>query len=146
MSNMNSNESNGKSVSTINNIIEKSVNTTNELGITDKHPTEKKVNQVSNKLNLPLRKVAHASEYLIFSLLIINALKQSNIKHEYIITIIICFIYACTDEYHQTFIQGRTGQFTDSLIDTLGALIGIILVLIKCKLKKNNQKNIKKNT
>lgn len=137
MSNMNNNESNGKSTTTINTIIEKTVDTTNELGITDKHPTQKKVKQVTNKLNLPLRKVAHASEYLVFALLIINALKQSNIKKTYIITIIICFLYACTDEYHQTFIDGRTGQFVDVLIDTSGSIIGCLLVILKNKIFKN---------
>ena len=86
---------------------------------------------------MPLRKVAHASEYLVFALLIINALKQSNIKKTYIITIIICFLYACTDEYHQTFIDGRTGQFVDVLIDTSGSIIGCLLVILKNKIFKN---------
>ena len=134
MSNMDTNESNNKSMSTINGIIEKSVDTTNELGITDKHPSKDKMNQVVNKLNYPFRKIAHASEYLIFSILLIIALKNSGISKVYLISLFICFIYACSDEFHQTFIPGRTGQFIDALIDTFGALIGIILFTIKNKL------------
>ena len=52
----------------------------------------------------------------------------------------ICFIYSLTDEYHQLFINGRTGQFSDCLIDTLGAIIGmIILYIIKTKKLNHNK-------
>ena len=122
MSSMDTNESNGKSKTIINDVVEKSVETINGLGITDKHPSENKMNQVIEKLNYPLRKAAHASEYFIFTILILIALKNSGVKgnKRFIIALVICFIYACTDEYHQTFVNGRTGQFSDTLIDTFG--------------------------
>ena len=147
MSNMDADESNGKSKKTINEIIEKSVETTNNMGITDKHPSNNKMKIVINKLNKPLRKVAHASEYLILTILLIIALSNSGIKgkKEFIIALLICFLYACTDEYHQTFVDGRTGQFTDTLIDTLGGFIGIILVIIKNKVKSHINVENKKN-
>ena len=75
MSSMDTNESNGKSKTIINDVVEKSVETTNGLGITDKHPSENKMDQVIEKLNYPLRKAAHASEYFIFTILILIALK-----------------------------------------------------------------------
>lgn len=40
MSSMDTNESNSKSKTVINDIVEKSVETTNELGITNKQPSE----------------------------------------------------------------------------------------------------------
>ena len=46
MSNMDTNESNSKSKDTISKIIEKGVNTTNGLGITDKHPSNNKMRLV----------------------------------------------------------------------------------------------------
>lgn len=49
MSNMDTNESNGKSKTIINDVVEKSVETTNGLGITDKHPSENKMNKVIEK-------------------------------------------------------------------------------------------------
>ena len=70
MSSMDSIESNGKSKSTINKAIETTMETTNDLGITDKHPSENKMKQVIEKLNEPLRKVAHASEFCILAILI----------------------------------------------------------------------------
>ena len=50
---------------------------------------------------MPIRKLAHFTEYLI-----------------------LCILYAFTDEYHQTFINGRTGQILDVLIDSSGSLLG----------------------
>lgn len=141
MSSMDTNESNGKSKTIINDVVEKSVETTNGLGITDKHPTENKMNQVIEKLNYPLRKAAHASEYFIFTILILIALKNSGVKGRkvFIIALTICFIYACTDEYHQTFVNGRTGQFTDTLIDTIGGIIGCSIIVLKNKFVKKRK-------
>lgn len=135
MSTMDTNESNGKSKGTINQIIEKGVSTTNGLGITDKHPSESKINNIIEKLNQPLRKVAHASEFMVLTILIIFLLTSCGVKGKkvYFISLLICFLYACTDEYHQTFVNGRTGQFTDVLIDTAGGVIGCTIIFIKNK-------------
>ena len=43
------------------------------------------------------------------------------------------FLYACSDEFHQFFIAGRSAQFTDVMIDTCGALIGQTLSHISIK-------------
>ena len=37
---------------------------------------------------------------------------------------------ACTDEFHQLFIEGRAGRIQDVCIDTAGATFGILLTLI----------------
>ena len=144
MSSMDTNESNSKSKTVINDIVEKSVETTNELGITNKQPSESNKKKVIDKLNQPLRKVAHASEYFIFTILIIIALKNSGLNGTrlFIIAIIICFIYACTDEYHQTFVNGRTGQFSDTLIDTFGGFISCLMYTFMMKINKIRKKHI----
>ena len=41
-----------------------------------------------------------------------------------------CFLYACSDELHQHFTPGRACMFTDVLIDTGGALTGMLMSLI----------------
>lgn len=103
--------------------------------------TKKEVNEekVITKLNYPVRKLAHASEYLIFTLLIILVLRNCHIKFKIsiVIALLICFVYACSDEYHQTFINGRTGQFFDVLVDTFGGFIGVLISsFIEFKKKK----------
>lgn len=86
-----------------------------------------------------VRKIAHISEYLILGLLMFNTLKQFNILNIYY-AIILCVLYSCTDEFHQLFINGRSGSFRDVLIDTIGILLGTylykILVIKKKKVNK----------
>ena len=50
-----------------------------------------------------------------------------------LITLIIVFLYACTDEIHQLFISGRSGEFRDIMVDTCGGIIGLILMGINHK-------------
>jgi VanZ family protein len=82
--------------------------------------------------NFVVRKCAHFLEYMILALLTSNALKlYFNMRKVFILTIIIVFFYACSDEIHQLFVSGREGAFRDVIIDTCG---GIVLVLLKlCK-------------
>ena len=76
-----------------------------------------------------VRKIAHITEYLILGLLMFNTLKQFNILNIYY-AIILCVLYSCTDEFHQLFINGRSGSFRDVLIDTIGILLGTYLYKI----------------
>lgn len=142
MSGMNTTESNSKSKGTLNEIVEKTVETTNGMGITDKHPSENKMKEFIDKYNYLFRKFAHASEYFVLTLLLIFALKNSGVVGNkiFIFALLICFIYSCTDEYHQTFVVGRTGQFSDCLIDTLGGFIGCTLYYLIYKLIKFKRK------
>ena len=48
---------------------------------------------------------------------------------------IIAFLYACTDEFHQLFTDGRGSHFTDVLIDSCGAFIAILIVGILVRRK-----------
>lgn len=147
LSGMNSNESNNKSKSSLNILIQETLNLTNKVGITDKHPTQTKKDRVINKINLPMRKFAHATVFIILALLIMTCLRtfKLGLKPSFIITILVSFMYALFDEYHQTFIPGRTGQFSDSLIDTLGALIGasLFVLIIHIHNKRHEKKKEK---
>jgi len=98
--------------------------------------TQQKQNLIL-KLNRILRKFAHASVYFILYILVLNLIYQ--IKKEYklaycIMSIGVCFLYACTDEFHQLFVDGRAGLFSDVLIDTLGATVSFIFVEIIYKI------------
>lgn len=85
----------------------------------------------------PLRELMHLLEYLILSLLIVNLLKQYKAKKIIIIPVMLCFIYATTDEIHQLFVPGRTFQYLDIFMDMMGAVIGAILGNKIFKEKKN---------
>ena len=40
-----------------------------------------------------------------------------------------CTLYAATDEIHQLFVAGRTGKWQDVLLDSSGALAGLLLAM-----------------
>ncbi|MEW9094109.1 MAG: VanZ family protein [Clostridiaceae bacterium] len=81
-----------------------------------------------------VRKLGHFTEYFILNLLLINALKQDyELRKSFKLALGISFLYACSDEYHQTFVPGRSGKFTDVLIDTSGALFSLLLYYIRLK-------------
>lgn len=94
-------------------------------------------------INFIIRKSAHITEYFILTILFVSLYKEyTNNKNKIIIiSIISCFLYACTDEIHQLFIIGRTGQFIDVLIDTFGGLLFIIPYYIY--INKENSKTTK---
>lgn len=141
LSGMTSDESNSKSKSTLNVMIQECLNITNKIGLTNKHPSNEKKNKVIENINLPMRKFAHATVFIILAILVMVFLHtfKLGLKSSYLITIFISFIYALLDEYHQTFISGRTGQFSDSLIDTVGAIIGATLVVLVVHIHKSHQ-------
>ena len=134
-SNMPSDESDEKSKGFINETIEIITKVTN------KDLTEEEIKVKVDKLNYPVRKLAHASVYFILALFILNVIFDMQVPKTlkiYLITILICFLYAITDEYHQTFIDGRAGKFTDVLIDTSGATIACLIVMILSKKKSSS--------
>ena len=99
--------------------------------------SEKKI--IVKNSSFYVRKIAHITEYLILGILMFNTLKQFNILNIYY-AIILCVLYSCTDEFHQLFINGRSGSFRDVLIDTIGILLGTylykILIIKKKKVNK----------
>lgn len=84
-----------------------------------------------------IRKIAHITEYLILGFLTFNLLKQYSVTNIYY-AIGLSILYSCTDEFHQLFINGRSGSIRDVLIDSIGILIGTYLYkLLFIKNKEN---------
>ena len=83
-------------------------------------------------IHLLIRKLAHMFIYFVLSISVMITLFTFPLKlfTRSLITILICFVYACTDEFHQLFVDGRGGAFSDVLIDTVGAILGVIFSLI----------------
>jgi VanZ family protein len=73
------------------------------------------------------RKGAHFFSYLVLGVLVMNALRRSGVEgfRLCIFALGICVLYAISDEVHQLFVHGRSGQVTDVLLDSVGAVVGI---------------------
>lgn len=77
-----------------------------------------------------VRKGAHMAEYaILFLLLFLSFLATTLATRSMAISIIFSFIYACTDEFHQTFVDSRAGQFTDVCVDMTGVLAMVTVLL-----------------
>ena len=69
----------------------------------------------THTLSIIIRKLAHYTEYLILGILVMN-LNNNKSKSIYL-SIIICLLYAISDEFHQSFVPGRSCQLYDVAID-----------------------------
>lgn len=79
-------------------------------------------------LNHIIRKTAHFVTYLVLGVLTVNSIKASGIPlfKAVVWAAAICIVYAATDEVHQMFVPGRGAQVKDVLIDSAGAVVGIL--------------------
>lgn len=76
-----------------------------------------------------IRKAAHMTEYSILAIALSYGFYVYDKRGISLIVWaeVAAILYAATDEFHQLFIPGRSGQVTDVLIDGLGAFLGCIL-------------------
>lgn len=101
--------------------------------------------KVMQALSIPIRKGAHVTEYMVLYLSLLLSMYVSKLwKYRWVIfSMAITFLYACTDEFHQTFVPGRAGRFTDVMIDCAGALVMCIIFLCHMKKRKTGTQSRK---
>jgi VanZ family protein len=81
-------------------------------------------------IHLLIRKLAHWSEYFIFSLLLILAVhgqfkRKVELRRAVWIAAAV-FMYALSDELHQLFVPSRTASLADAALDSFGGICGIL--------------------
>lgn len=83
-------------------------------------------------LNKLIRKMAHFTEYAVLAALLGIVLKRLIRKAGWaaLYTILAAFLWACLDEYHQSLTAGRYARWLDVMIDTAGAALGILIVIV----------------
>lgn len=80
-----------------------------------------------------IRKTAHFSVYTLLGILTSLAVAQ-HIKRFSLISYAIGTLYAVSDEIHQLYVPGRSGQISDVLLDSAGVALGCVLIFILYKL------------
>lgn len=101
---------------------------------------EEKLVKVAETIEYPVRKCAHFTEYAVLGITVnlylwmcyrIETLSDRKIKlsiWNFIIRAeIFCALYACSDEFHQYFVPGRSCKFFDVCVDSTGAFFGALL-------------------
>lgn len=90
---------------------------------------EEELEEKAETLHVPIRKAAHFSEYALLAVLWViplGCMTKTN-KKRMIVALLLCIMYAVSDEIHQLFVPGRDGNIKDVLIDTAGAGFGIVV-------------------
>lgn len=117
---------------------------------------EEKLVKVAEAIEYPVRKCAHFTEYAVLGITvnfylwmcyrmeILSGRKkkatdtqrtEENIEQKMELSIwnfliraeIFCALYACSDEFHQYFVPGRSCKFFDVCVDSTGAFFGALL-------------------
>ena len=111
---------------------------------------EDRIQGMSRSIEKIVRKSAHMAEFAVLGILVgtacdawryVGGLPETSAERtgfrsflrkslRGVIAFLICVIYACSDELHQTFVDGRSGEVKDVVIDVSGALIAIILMAL----------------
>ena len=84
------------------------------------------------------RKLGHVTGYLLLTLLWAWAL-NGVARRPVLVAVAISFAYACSDEYHQTFVRGRTGTPVDVGVDAIGMAIAAWLMHRRPQAAKTEQ-------
>lgn len=96
------------------------------------------------------RKAAHFTIYaslgLFVKLFVLTLNNKFSLK--LVVSISVCLFYAISDEVHQIFVSGRSGQFSDVILDFCGSCCGIVfailivLIIYKIKSKLGGKTNV----
>ena len=92
---------------------------------------EEKIREIANAIDFYVRKGAHMTEYAILAILLCVWLGRWQMSRTRLVCMAGTFtsLYACSDEFHQLFVEGRAGRVSDVLIDSAGAVLGLALFL-----------------
>lgn len=77
---------------------------------------------------LALDKIAHFSAYAILAALCLRATREPHRLANIVWTVLGVSALGAVDEWHQSFIPGRSMSVADWVADTAGAIVGVLLV------------------
>ena len=106
-----------------------------EKSNTYKNIEENRQDEIFERTEKIIRKIAHLSIYALVGSLLMGLVSTFKLKEKtrILISLILGVLYAASDEIHQLFSPGRSAQITDVYIDTLGVLVGIFVILLFIK-------------
>ena len=86
-----------------------------------------------------VRKAAHMSEYAVLAILFGLTIREYKKEPWLLLALAATAAYSATDEFHQLFVPGRSGQLKDVLIDTAGGALGLGLLALILYLKRTRK-------
>ena len=97
---------------------------------------EEQMREIANAIEHFVRKAAHMTEFAILAILVFIwlGLWEIALLRKSVAAFLVAAVYAASDEFHQLFVPGRSGRISDVLIDSSGALLGVIIFVVLGKL------------
>ncbi len=90
--------------------------------------------QIRQRTEVVVRKSAHMAEYAVLGILLLTWAKEAFLAWTplrlWFLSWGLAVLYAASDEFHQRFVPGRSGEVRDVLIDAAGAAIGLAVFLL----------------
>lgn len=98
----------------------------------DKGWSQKRIEQLSEKSQFYIRKTAHFTEYFVLAITVAFPLYVYGIRGLWLVILAggFCIGFAGLDEYHQSFVDGRSPQKRDVFIDSCGVILGVVTARI----------------
>lgn len=100
--------------------------------VMDKEWSEEQIADYAERYHFRVRKLAHFTEYFILAVSVAFPLYVYGMRGVWLVIFAgaFCVGFACFDEYHQSFVAGRTPSKRDVLIDSCGVFLGILVTRI----------------
>ncbi len=79
-----------------------------------------------------VRKTAHVVEYAVLGVLAWRTVRFDPVfasyppRRQLLCVLLLCMLYASTDEFHQSFVPSRQSDVLDVLLDTCGSGLGLL--------------------
>lgn len=83
---------------------------------------------ITGGLSYIIRKAAHFTEYALMGFLWYLLLRKK--RYNLFFSVSATALYAASDELHQRFVLGRSGQIQDVILDTCGGCAGVLLAFL----------------
>ncbi len=93
--------------------------------------SEEEQKYFAEEIDYPIRKTAHAMEYTVLGILTMGLfMDQKQLgKKRFLLAWLLASGYAVTDELHQLFVPERSCRIFDVMVDSAGALAGVLILL-----------------
>ena len=126
-----SSENATKSLETTNKVTTKAYETVTDKDSSIKEDKKEIDDFIEDNLKF-IRKSAHFIEYMLLGFLMFNVLKdyrKVTVKLA-LASLLLSFLYSCSDEIHQMFVPNRTALLVDVFIDSLGSFLGVLIFFL----------------
>ncbi|PWU11289.1 MAG: hypothetical protein C5B50_23615 [Verrucomicrobia bacterium] len=95
-----------------------------------------------------IRKCAHMTEYAMLAFLLWRAIRKPVRNdprpwswRQALVVVLLVFLYAASDEFHQRFVPTRDPSIRDVIIDTCGGTLGMLALWVFWKIQRYASSN-----